>query len=188
MDIMARFRIDLRASAFRSVLGFTFSHWRRQPWRLSLVMGGFLLSTFAEVLAPLYSGRLVDAVASGGAADDAAWSAAMAAFFALVALALSGLVVRNLAFMGLVELTLKMMSDIAADAFHRVQRFSTDWHANSFAGSTVRKVTRGMWALDLLNDTILIALLPSVAMLVGSTLLLLLMQTIGGGIARRCVM
>src|SRR5439155_4121816 len=68
--------------------------------------------------------------------------------------------------------TLKMMSDIAADAFHRVQRFSTDWHANSFAGSTVRKITRGMWALDLLNDTILIALLPSVVMLVGSTLLL----------------
>jgi ATP-binding cassette subfamily B protein len=32
--------------------------------------------------------------------------------------------------------------------FHRVQRFSTDWHANSFAGSTVRKITRGMWALD----------------------------------------
>ena len=54
-----------------------------------------------------------------------------------------------------------MMADIAADAFHRVQRFSTDWHANSFAGSTVRKVTRGMWALDLLNDTLLVALLPS---------------------------
>ena len=65
-----------------------------------------------------------------------------------------------------------MMADIAADAFHRVQRFSTDWHANSFAGSTVRKVTRGMWALDLLNDTILIALLPSLVMLVGSTVLL----------------
>ncbi len=65
-----------------------------------------------------------------------------------------------------------MMSDIAGDAFHRVQRFSTDWHANSFAGSTVRKVTRGMWALDLLNDTILVALFPSLVMLVGSTLLL----------------
>ena len=172
MDIMARFRIDLRASAFRSVLGFTFSHWRRQPWRVSLVMGGFLLSTIADVLTPLYSGRLVDAVASGAASDTIAWNAAMAAFLALIALALAGLVVRNLAFMGLVDLTLKMMADIAADAFHRVQRFSTDWHANSFAGSTVRKVTRGMWALDLLNDTILIALLPSVAMLVGSTLLL----------------
>ncbi|CAN7549827.1 ABC transporter ATP-binding protein [Mesorhizobium caraganae] len=169
---MARFRIDLRASAFRSVLGFTLSHWRRQPWRLSLIMGGFLLSTLADVLTPLYSGRLVDAVASSAAADDVAWNAAMAAFFALVGLALTGVVLRNLAFMGIVELTLKMMADIAADAFHRVQRFSTDWHANSFAGSTVRKITRGMWALDLLNDTILIALLPSVAMLVGSTLLL----------------
>jgi hypothetical protein len=67
---MARFRIDLRASAFRSVLGFTLSHWRRQPWRLSLIMGTFLLSTLADVLTPLYSGRLVDAVASSAAADE----------------------------------------------------------------------------------------------------------------------
>ncbi|WFP60587.1 MULTISPECIES: ABC transporter ATP-binding protein [unclassified Mesorhizobium] len=169
---MARFKIDLRASAFRSVLGFTFDHWRRQPWRLSLIMGAFLLATLADVLTPLYSGRLVDAVASSAGADEVAWHAAMSAFSILVALALAGVVLRNAAFMWIVELTLKMMSDIAADAFHRVQRFSTDWHANSFAGSTVRKITRGMWALDLLNDTILIALLPSVVMLVGSTLLL----------------
>ncbi|UCI23620.1 ABC transporter ATP-binding protein [Mesorhizobium sp. B2-8-5] len=169
---MARFKIDLRASAFRSVLGFTFSHWRHQPWRLSLIMGAFLLSTLADVLTPFYSGRLVDAVASGAGTDAVAWSAAMTAFSTLMALALAGVVLRNAAFLWIVELTLKMMSDIAADAFHRVQRFSTDWHANSFAGSTVRKITRGMWALDLLNDTILIALLPSVVMLVGSTLLL----------------
>lgn len=169
---MVRFKIDLRASAFRSVLGFTFDHWRRQPWRLSLIMGAFLLATLADVLTPLYSGRLVDAVASSAGADEVAWHAAMTAFSILVALALAGVVLRNAAFMWIVELTLKMMSDIAADAFHRVQRFSTDWHANSFAGSTVRKITRGMWALDLLNDTILIALLPSVVMLVGSTLLL----------------
>ncbi|TGV23541.1 ABC transporter ATP-binding protein [Mesorhizobium sp. M4B.F.Ca.ET.143.01.1.1] len=169
---MARFRIDLRADAFRSVLGFTLGHWRRQPWRLSLIMGAFLLSTLADVLTPLYSGRLVDAVANGSAADAVAWNAAISAFWMLVALALAGVVLRNAAFMAIVELTLKMMADIAADAFHRVQRFSTDWHANSFAGSTVRKITRGMWALDLLNDTILIALLPSVVMLVGSTLLL----------------
>jgi len=64
------------------------------------------------------------------------------------------------------------MSEVARDAFMRVQRFSTEWHANSFAGSTVRKVTRGMWALDLLNDTILMALLPSLVVLLGSMILL----------------
>jgi ATP-binding cassette subfamily B protein len=61
---------------------------------------------------------------------------------------------------------------VSRDAFARVQRFSTDWHANSFAGSTVRKITRGMWALDLLNDTILMALLPSLLVLLGSMILL----------------
>lgn len=169
---MARFRIDWRGGAFRSVLGFTAHHWQRQPIRLAMISFAVLLSTMADVLTPLYSGRLVEAVATGAASDVVAWNAALAAFFTLLALALGAIVMRHIAFMGIIALTLNMMSDIAADAFNRIQRFSTDWHANAFAGSTVRKVTRGMWALDLLNDTILIALLPSLVMLVGSTLLL----------------
>jgi ATP-binding cassette, subfamily B, bacterial len=70
-----------------------------------------------------------------------------------------------------VPFTLRVMSDMARDAFELIQRFSTDWHANSFAGSTVRKITRGMWAVDLLNDTILLAMLPSLVVLVGSAIL-----------------
>jgi len=60
----------------------------------------------------------------------------------------------------------------AREAFWKVQRFAAEWHANTFAGSIVRKVTRGMWAIDLLNDTLLLALLPSFVVLVGSTALL----------------
>ena len=82
------------------------------------------------------------------------------------------MVLRLIGLQAIVPFTLKIMSDVARDAFMRVQRFSTDWHANSFAGSTVRKITRGMWALDLLNDTILMALLPSLTVLVGSMILL----------------
>jgi ATP-binding cassette subfamily B protein len=170
--IMARFRIDMRGGAFRSVLGFTAVHWGRQPGRLIAITGAMLVATLADVLTPLYSGRLVDAVARGAASDIVAWNAAVAAFSMLIALAFGAIVMRHVTFQLVIDLTLKMMSDIAADAFNRVQRFSTDWHANSFAGSTVRKVTRGMWALDLLNDTLLIALFPSLVMLVGSTLLL----------------
>jgi ATP-binding cassette subfamily B protein len=169
---MTLFRIDVRSGAFRSVFAFTARHWRRQPWRLAMIGGAVLISTVADVLTPLFTGRLVDAVASGSATDEVAWNAALAAFTTLLALAMGGIVFRHIAFMGIIDLTLKMMAEIAGDAFHRVQRFSTDWHANSFAGSTVRKVTRGMWALDLLNDTILVALFPSLVMLVGSTLLL----------------
>ena len=169
---MTGFRIDLRGGAFRSVFGFSWGHWRRQPWRLTSIVLAVLFSTLADVLTPLFSGQLVDAVANGVATDAASWHSALVAFWALVALALVAILLRHVAFMGIVELTLEMMSDISADAFHRVQRLSTDWHANSFAGSTVRKVTRGMWAIDILNDTILVALLPSTVMLVGSTVLL----------------
>ncbi|PRD42973.1 multidrug ABC transporter ATP-binding protein [Phyllobacterium phragmitis] len=169
---MVSFRNALRGNAFRSVFRFLSAHWRRQPARLAIIIGAVLVSTTADVLTPLYSGHLVDAVARGAAIDEIAWNAAMAAFFMLLALSGVATVMRHITFMGITELTLKMMSEIAADAFHRVQRFSTDWHANSFAGSTVRKITRGMWALDLLNDTILVALLPSAVMLVGTTLLL----------------
>jgi ATP-binding cassette subfamily B protein len=79
---------------------------------------------------------------------------------------------RHLAMLAIIRLTLRLMARFAGDAFYRVQRFSTDWHANNFAGSIVRRVTRGMWATDLMNDTLLLALLPAVMVLGGSSLLL----------------
>jgi ATP-binding cassette subfamily B protein len=170
--IMARFKLDFRGDAFRSVLGFTMSHWRRQPWRVVYILGTILFATLADVLTPLFAGQLIDAMAGSTASDETAWSAATRAFLILLLLGLAAVVLRQLSFQGVIVFTLKMMTSIAADAFHRVQRLSTDWHANSFAGSTVRKITRGMWAIDDHNDTLLIALFPSLVMLVGSTLLL----------------
>lgn len=169
---MIRKKIDFHGQSFSRVLGFTWRHWVKQPWRIFLIALLSLLAAVADVLTPLFAGRLVDALASGSASQAVAWNAAWTAFWLLVALGLGGMVLRQLGFMNIITLTLKMMSEIAAGAFHRVQRLSTDWHANSFAGSTVRKITRGMWALDLLNDTLLVALLPSLVMLVGATVLL----------------
>ncbi|WP_121315292.1 ABC transporter ATP-binding protein [Paraburkholderia sp. RAU2J] len=169
---MANKKLDFRGQAFKDVLGFTFNHWAQQPWRVVVIAALVLCSALADVLTPVFAGRLVDAIASGPAGNESAWRAAVTAFCVLAALGLGATLLRQGVYFNIIRLTLKMMSEIAADAFHRVQRFSTDWHANSFAGSTVRKITRGMWALDLLNDTLLIALLPSLAMLIGATVLL----------------
>ena len=89
-------------------------------------------------------------------------------------LLLGGILVagRHLSLMGISRLTIRLMARLAGDAFYRVQRFSTDWHANNFAGSIVRRVTRGMWAVDLMDDTLLLALLPASLVLVGSALVL----------------
>jgi ATP-binding cassette, subfamily B, bacterial len=163
--------VSKRPTAIRVVIPFVFRHWLNQPVGATIVAGGLLGATVADLFMPLFSGHLVDAVTLG-ASDPAARTAAFAAFGAIVALGLVSMILRLIGLQAIVPFTLRIMSDVSRDAFMRVQRFSTDWHANSFAGSTVRKITRGMWALDLLNDTILMALLPSLMVLLGSMILL----------------
>ena len=177
---MSRKKLDFRADAFRNVLAFTFRHWARQPWRATWIALLVLAATLAEALSPIFAGRLVDAVASGTGQDAGLWSAAVTAFLVMIGLYLISVVLRQFVFFNLITFTLKIMNDVIASAFRKVQRFSTDWHANSFAGSTVRKITRGSGALDLLNDVLLIALLPSLVMLVGATVILGLVWPVMG--------
>jgi ATP-binding cassette subfamily B protein len=157
-----------RASALRTVLGFTFRHWGRAPalaWGVAIAM---CLATVTEVFVPLQAGRMIDAVALGAPGRDAA----IRAFLVIAALGLAMAALRHLAWMLIIPLTLRNMADAAQETFAQVQRLSTDWHGDSFSGSTVRKITRGMWALDTINDTLLLALLPSVVVLGGSVALL----------------
>src|SRR5215468_3749662 len=171
--------INKRPAAIRVVIPFVFRHWLNQPAVALTVAGGLLGATVADLFMPVFSGHLVDAL-TRGPAESAARAAALSAFGAIVALGLLSMVLRSIGLRVLVPFTLRIMSDVSRDAFMRVQRFSTDWHANSFAGSTVRKITRGMWALDLLNDTLLITLMPSCVMLIGTTALLSLRWPVMG--------
>ncbi|NUY36019.1 ABC transporter ATP-binding protein [Paraburkholderia sp. JPY303] len=164
---------DMRA--FKCVLVFTVRYWRKQPVRISAIATLALLATLAEVVTPFFSGRLVDALTAGGGdmgLKSAAWHHAASTFGLLIALGVGTTLARHFTLHNIMVLTLNMISDVASNAFCRVQRLSTDWHANSFAGSTVHRITRGMWALELMNDTLLLALLPSLLMLGGATILL----------------
>ena len=167
---------------FRQVLGFTLAQWRRQKVSLAVVVGSCIAWTASDVLMPVYAGRLIDAVAGGAHDRMAARAGAIAALAAMVGLGALLVGMRYFTFWGIVRLTLANMGDVARTAFARVQRLSTEWQANSFAGSTVRKISRGMWAFDTLNDTLLLALLPSVLVLAGSTLLLGLRWPIMGAV------
>jgi ATP-binding cassette subfamily B protein len=132
------------SQALRNVLFFTPKHWTTRKALIGGIALAMSLATPTEVVVAVFAGRLVDALAQG----QSAAGTALTAFVAMAGLGLAMVGLRHLAWWGVVPLTLGMMRNIAQDAFHRVQRFSTDWHTNSFAGSTVRKITRGMWAPD----------------------------------------
>ncbi len=157
-----------RADAIRLGLRFTFRHWARHKGWVVFILAVLVVSTAAEMLVPLFAGRLTDALQKGVAGRDEA----VRAFAAMTALTLGPVIFGRAAIYGIIGLTLRVMQDVGREAFHRVQRFSTDWHANSFSGSVVRKITRGMWALDLLDDTLLLGLFPAVLVLSGAMILL----------------
>ncbi len=159
-------------NAMRDVLAFLFRHWQREWPTVAGTAMSMALATTADLLLPVFSGRLVDAVASPKAVRDAALHSGVQAIVMMAAMGALLLIGRHLAMLGIIRLTLRLMSRFAADAFWRIQRFSTDWHANNFAGSIVRRITRGMWAVDLADDTLLLAMLPAVLVLTGSSLLM----------------
>jgi ATP-binding cassette subfamily B protein len=149
-------------------LSFTFRQWSGSRRLVVQVALGMAIGTLSEVVVPLFAGRLVDAVTKGASAAHEAG----VAFAVMASLGLLMLVCRHIAWSSIVPLTLRIMRNISQGAFHRVQRFSTDWHNNSFAGSIVRKITRGMWALDSVDDILLLMLWPSAVVLVSTVILL----------------
>src|SRR3984885_10848038 len=159
-------------NVMREVLVFLFRHWRREAWLVTGVAVSMVIATIADLFMPVFAGRMVDAIAIHPGTHREAVQAALTALGTMLLLGSVLVTGRHLSLMGISRLTIRIMSRVAGDAFHRVQRFSTDWHANNFAGSIVRRVTRGMWAVDLMDDTLLLALLPASMVLVGSGLLL----------------
>ncbi|WP_246396320.1 ABC transporter ATP-binding protein [Gluconacetobacter tumulisoli] len=169
---------------FGEVLGFVMQRWLRHPASLTCTLAGVAVATVADVVTPLLAGWLVDDVAHAGPAGSSAPAVAPALLAArhdvlmllggLLLLGLLGVAGRRMSYLGITFLTARVMRDIAQTAFARVQRFSTDWHGNTFAGSTVRRLTRGMWAVDTLGDTLMLMLLPGILVLCATTVVLAL--------------
>lgn len=154
----------MKNAKYSRVLSFCWHYWTLWPGLFFGVLLARLLSTLIDVAVPWASGMLVDAVASG-VRDNPEPAIRAAAIFigigAVFALA------RNFVAFLVNRLSARSITAIGRDAFAKVQRFSADWHANSFAGATVRKITRGMSAYDTFTDTLLFGLLPSFIVVAG---------------------
>ncbi|MDB2384152.1 ABC transporter ATP-binding protein/permease [bacterium] len=159
-------------NAFGKAFVYISKHWARQKGLAFIMFLTILASTLADAFAPLFAGRLVNALTGFSSDVDLARSEALTNFYALMVLGFVALLARLATFLGIVRFTLRMMPESVFEAFHKVQRLSSDWHANSFAGSTVRKITRAMWAIDQVNDTLILEMFPKFVLLVSATILL----------------
>jgi ATP-binding cassette subfamily B protein len=154
------------------VLRFLLQCWASHAGLVAIIAGAMIGATLTDVFLPVYAGNLVTAVSVAASHRAGAVRGAITAVIIMTGLGASQAVLRYVVFLNIVKLTLVNMQEVAQGAFWRVQRFSADWHSNTFAGSVQRKITRGMWALDMLNDTLLIALLPAISVLAGTAIVL----------------
>lgn len=153
------------------VLRFVARQWRRRPALFAGLFTFTLIATLADVFVPVAAGALIDAISRPDAdrSGDAHWIA-LAAFVGLAVLVNAA---RQIAVRCEVPFSSANMADMTTEAFAKVQRFSADWHANTFAGSVVRKITRGMWAYDTITATLWLGLIPSVSVMIGLGLYML---------------
>ena len=129
---------------------------------LALMMGAVM----ADSIIPIYAGRMVDALVNGTAGDKTALAAALAAFGMFLLMSVTYNALRASAIYVWNWFAVRNLYDIVTESLHKVQRFSADWHANAFAGGTVRKITRAMWSFDVFEDTFFFGLIPAGLVLV----------------------
>jgi ATP-binding cassette, subfamily B, bacterial len=153
-------------SFYSSALRFAWSYWRRWPRAIGTILFTRIGSTLIDVSVPVAAGHMVQAVASGAGSR-----AAYIALATMLALSASFHVIRYLNSRLWTWLAANVLRDVVYDGFAKVQRFSADWHANAFAGATVRKITRGMWAFDTFGDTLMYGLIPASVVSLGVTAL-----------------
>ena len=159
-----------RVLSNRQVLAFIASHWMRRRGLLAATVLLALVALACELCMPLATKQLVDAVSGPRLGVGRAW----AAWGLFVGVFLGFTVFRNVSFRFWNPLAARNMEDMTNNAFLRVQSFSADWHADNFAGATVRRISRAMWGYDRASDAIVLALGQAAVVLAGLSIMMLL--------------
>ncbi len=141
-------------TTFSQVGAFVWKYYKRRPWAVFTVILLLLIQAITELSIAYYMGEMTDAIAETSRANtEAFWIVAHYLF--LVALLGTIFHIINKGTHSFYDWYVKCpaMRDCTVDVFKTVQRFSLDWHSNSFSGAVVTKIKRGSNALEKFGDS-----------------------------------
>jgi len=145
------------------VMAFIAGFWLRRRWLLLGSAGLMLVAVGFDILMPTAAKALIDAVADPVRDPDRAWRA----WALFVGVYVAFVITRNIAFRFWNPMAARNMKELSDEGFRRVQGFSADWHADTFAGATVRRLSRAMWGYDSASDALVLWLGPALLVLFG---------------------
>ncbi len=157
-------------AGFFAITAYLWRKWMSQPNKLAAFMTLFGVSVACDLALPVAAGHLVETLSTHQPAAVTPAPVATA-YIVFVVIALGFYLFRNFASRFWNPFAAVNMKAITTSAYERVQSFSSDWHANNFAGATVRRVSRAMHAYDTISDNIAWFVLPASIVMVGLTVI-----------------
>ena len=151
------------ALTLRDVLRFVAGYWRRQPRRLGLIMVMLIGASLLETYLPTTLAALVGAVRNH---DGNAVIVHRFDTFLLVYVA--QMITFSLAFRWYNVFEPSVFKQVLDDAFAHIQRLSERFLINNFAGSLISRITRGRSQIESFEDRILLDIIPTIFIAVGS--------------------
>jgi ATP-binding cassette subfamily B protein len=141
---------------FRDVVRFTKHYWGLHHGWLWVVLLFIVISTILNnLVVPLYVRHITDLIASSDYQDSVVQEKIWHNFTLFTLAAFVQSIFWSAAYMCWNFFSVRFLYQVVGDALYKVQRFSSDWHANTFAGGTVRKINRGVSAFETFSDRII---------------------------------
>jgi len=166
----------LERITYKDVYRFTYAVWGDRKGFIPVLLAGMGLAAFLDALFPIVTGWLITAITE----PNGGGRSLITVFILFLVLDICYHTIRNGTLFLWNRRAVKNLQAVSAEAFAKVQRFSSNWHANNFAGGTVRKVTRGMWAYDVFGDNLFLFIYPTVIVMISTVVLLALRWPVMG--------
>ncbi len=153
--------------SFIDVLHFAAGYWRRQPRRLGAIIGLFIIAALLDTYMPTLLAKFLSSIRQGEGREAIVNDLLM---FLCVYLVKTVLFSATYIIYNIFET--KVFKDLADDAFVHVYRLPESYFANTFTGSIVSKINRARQKIESFEDQILVRLMPTFVILVGSIIFL----------------
>ena len=149
-----------RSVTHLQVLAFVWHYVRRYKLLVTLMVSFLLIQISCTLVQPLFYKQAVDLISAADPADPGVVRQVILFVLIGIACGVTSLTLHEVATLCLSWMDTKILRQVHSDVFAKIQRLSTRFHISTFAGSTARKINRGVDAVESVIDQMWFHFLP----------------------------
>ncbi len=153
---------------------FAWSYVKKYPYRLTLACSWLIISSILEIITPLVSGKLIDFLSKNLERSDLVIEWLIFYLWIFMSIWIWFWTFRHCSWFLWAKVVAETMQKIVQDALFKVQRFSSQWHGNSFSWANVTKIKRWMRWCQRFIDLMYFNFIPLALVISGVVIIVIL--------------